>query len=992
MKEIVKKGDLQKGASKKCVLALAFIIGSHAAYAKTHAQTRLKLNDKQASSSSKITQSRTNAPLRLKVGVRQTRLLTFDDQISFVSVVMHGVLKAEVRGGREILFTGLAPGETMVVVFSGGARRILLFEVTGQSIAASVRLAHDSQRANGRRRLTGSHTVSYAPANTGSKAALMRQLFSYRYALTSKTTLRADGDLFKFFNKRLFKGSRALSQTARLLGVNRLTFGASGESYALDVLDSRLKLSALGFDSVSMRGIHLVLDNPVKWFKGLELFAGFARPSQTLFDDARGRFAGVMLPLTRAGGRVWARAGAAYVKASREDLSNRNLRDGLMGLFETRYTRSPRTSIEGGAAYAPGSLSWRARFESRRESFSLYAEASKNDRRSPLFALGARANGGRTEAAAIQWHPQSRFKGFLSIQRTSAAERSHNRLAAFDGTTLQASGFYQFSPTSRAGVRVSQQTLSTYHNVSSSSNPESNSFQMRTRSLSLTHSAVLLGNWSHEAEARFTSSRETRANAPLETGISLREEVRRSFERWQVTGFFNLARNAPSLESLIVRNPALLPEPLRSDYESDPARFLAANRDALPLIVAGVALPERSSTVMGVRVQGGAGRVAVAGEARYGADKSFARGERVLLANLNATVELDDSSFIGVNATKALSASSANPYDAYAVSYTHRIGGGSKTAGGKGFGIGKLLSSIKSLGAKGGRIEGRVFQDLNGNGRDDEGEPGVSGMLVRLDEGESVKTDSKGRYRLESSRGGERTVTLVTDALGVNLQATTPSQTSVHVSSGKKAGVDFGVSNYGAITGRVFNDFRGDGKGIDVPGVAGVRLKLTKANSAGANEEEALTFETSFAGAYEFRGLLPGDYVLEIDGSSLPPNFSIPSEASIPLKVAPLRTTNASVPLRAQRAIAGQIFIDKNSNGKFDPQTDETVEGARVSCVGAETVSGKRGEFILRNLPAGRLRIRVYNSNGQEGQEVNIELDPQPQIVRGVNLIMTARQ
>lgn len=54
-----------------------------------------------------------------------------------------------------------------------------------------------------------------------------------------------------------------------------------------------------------------------------------------------------------------------------------------------------------------------------------------------------------------------------------------------------------------------------------------------------------------------------------------------------------------------------------------------------------------------------------------------------------------------------------------------------------------------------GLIEGRVFVDSNGNGVFDEGDHPLSGVLVRLDEGFVVETNSQGYYRLSNVAAGD---------------------------------------------------------------------------------------------------------------------------------------------------------------------------------------------------------------------------------------------
>src|SRR5206468_7596952 len=57
-------------------------------------------------------------------------------------------------------------------------------------------------------------------------------------------------------------------------------------------------------------------------------------------------------------------------------------------------------------------------------------------------------------------------------------------------------------------------------------------------------------------------------------------------------------------------------------------------------------------------------------------------------------------------------------------------------------------------------IIGRVFEDLNGNGRFDKGDKPIAGVRLYLDKGQSVITDSAGMYNFPSVEDGAVVIAL----------------------------------------------------------------------------------------------------------------------------------------------------------------------------------------------------------------------------------------
>src|SRR6185295_10947397 len=110
-----------------------------------------------------------------------------------------------------------------------------------------------------------------------------------------------------------------------------------------------------------------------------------------------------------------------------------------------------------------------------------------------------------------------------------------------------------------------------------------------------------------------------------------------------------------------------------------------------------------------------------------------------------------------------------------------------------------------------------------------------------------------------------------------------------HVSllSKQTINLSFGLSNFGVVAGRVFNDvlLKGEHKSDGLPGVGGVRISLRP--TSGVGETRSMTVDSS--GGYQFRSVPPGSYALEIDSTTLPADFRIPSQTSWGITVGPLQ-------------------------------------------------------------------------------------------------------
>jgi hypothetical protein len=911
---------------------------------------------------------RDQAP-RIRVVIGETRDIPFAVPMTSILIVSPEIASGELKV-RSVTLKGLQVGETMLIAFDGKRRYTFLVEVVGQTYATTHqhKLPQDYSgvEQGGLAGLSGTYTLSYsAPFGTG--PALLRQNFEWRRKLSEGRTLRFSSDIFKFVGQ----GDRdPVRATAAGLGLSRISFGMDTPAGTLDILDSQINISPLSFNNYEMRGFHLA-STPTSRLRGMEFFAGLARPSLSFFDKNQGRLLGVVLPVAQ--GRSWqVRAGVFNVTPQQNNSLGSG---GTVWQINGRYAPSEDIAAEGELAYAKGGFSWRARLDLRRGPVNAYGEILRFDRRSPLISIGAQPGGRQTEMFGLNWRVSARLNASFSYNHTAIAPPVTAGRTALDRTTLLASASYRITQNSRLGFRYSQQQIETGASAVASS------FRLQTRTATISHDFRFNQSWTNNFVARVNSSREPVADAVTESSLNLNEQLRFSFKGGSATGFVDYKNQKSSLAGLIVRNPKLLPPLLQRAYAADPALFLQTNRDTLALLLPGVELPQTSGLDTGVRLQAAFSRINLASEARYSQSEILARNEKSVIASVSMNMQLDAANSIQVSGSRSFGLNNSVGQSALTISYVHRFGATSSD----GFQFSRLLGLDRGV------IQGRVFFDLNSNGHDDTDEPGVAGMRVQIDGDRSTTTDERGRFRFQMS-AGQYNIAIISDDLGLRLRASTLTEQRVSLSARQTVNVSFGVNNYGSVTGRVFNDLllTGELTAGEMPGVTGVRLSLRPVRPNATDVIRTATVDGR--GTYSFRNLTPGSYTIEIDPTTLPPDFNLPRQTSWQVTVEPLQSFYVDIPLVAQRAVSGVVFVDKDGDGKFDPQKDEAVEGARVLAGRVEVTTAKGGSYMLRGLPAGRIEMHAISPWGTESRLLKITFGAAPDTQRAVHLSVPPRK
>ena len=94
---------------------------------------------------------------------------------------------------------------------------------------------------------------------------------------------------------------------------------------------------------------------------------------------------------------------------------------------------------------------------------------------------------------------------------------------------------------------------------------------------------------------------------------------------------------------------------------------------------------------------------------------------------------------------------------------------------------------------QGKSVLGKVFWDLDGNGRQDEGERGVEGVKVASDTGVYAITDEDGKYHYPFIETGQRVLKIDASTLDEGVEVTTENPRKVMVTEGMLTKVSFGI-------------------------------------------------------------------------------------------------------------------------------------------------------------------------------------------------------
>ena len=292
-----------------------------------------------------------------------------------------------------------------------------------------------------------------------------------------------------------------------------------------------------------------------------------------------------------------------------------------------------------------------------------------------------------------------------------------------------------------------------------------------------------------------------------------------------------------------------------------------------------------------------------------------------------------------------------------------------------------------------------VWEDLNGNGVQDSGEPGLAGVTVELLDGvgalaATTTTSGGGSYLFDNllpgnyqvrvtapagydftgqDAGGDDAVDSDVDAFGITATISLAGDT-------QDDSVDAGLYQPVTIGDFVFDDVDGDGvQDSGEPGIDGLTVELRDAGGT-----VVATTNTATGGAYSFTGVVPGDYTVTFEipagATATTPDSggddALDSDVDI-AGVAPITVVSGTDDLTVDAgfltptSVGDFVWDDVNGNGvqeSGEPGVVTNVDllDAVSGLVVATTATAADGSYSFTNVVPGTYRVRFSSPPGYE--------------------------
>jgi uncharacterized repeat protein (TIGR01451 family)/fimbrial isopeptide formation D2 family protein len=301
----------------------------------------------------------------------------------------------------------------------------------------------------------------------------------------------------------------------------------------------------------------------------------------------------------------------------------------------------------------------------------------------------------------------------------------------------------------------------------------------------------------------------------------------------------------------------------------------------------------------------------------------------------------------------------------------------------------------------------RVWQDMNGNGVQDDGATGIAGLTVNLlnadgsATGRSTVTGADGAYGFAGLAPGSYRIEVVapgytatrqnaaggTEANDSDIAANLCSDAFTLVSGQSEARLDAGLWLGAKLGGTLFEDI--DGDGIQDAGEGGLSGRLVTLLDASGNST-GQTRTTDAAGNYEFTGLAPGSYGVQFAPSAAQPftKANVGSDDAVDSDADRVTGRTANVTLASggsdttldagayrPASLGDRVWEDLNGNGLQDAG-EPGIVGATVQLLDAAgtvidtATTGAGGAYGFAGLAPDSYAIRLiapgFTPTGQD--------------------------
>ncbi|MBI4748082.1 MAG: hypothetical protein HY774_06305, partial [Acidobacteria bacterium] len=265
-----------------------------------------------------------------------------------------------------------------------------------------------------------------------------------------------------------------------------------------------------------------------------------------------------------------------------------------------------------------------------------------------------------------------------------------------------------------------------------------------------------------------------------------------------------------------------------------------------------------------------------------------------------------------------------------------------------------------------GTVTGHVFNDVNGNGVQDSGEPNLANVDVVIDSENgapvTVQTDANGDFSAPNIAAGSTTVN-VTDPSGFTLTTANDPQTVTVTQGGTADATDVGFQGQGTVTGHVFNDLNGDGdQDSGEPDLNGVNVTLTPAGGGAP-----ITVTTDANGNYTATNVPAGNVDVNVTDPANTNETTNTDPQTVSVAAGGTATT-APVGFQFVGSVSGHVFEDVNGNGTQD-SGEPDLSGVNVTLTPANgtpvtVATDANGNYTAPNIPAGSVSVDVDDPAG----------------------------